>query len=63
MYDPEDVQQLAERSRLKLDYIKRDEEFIDSKLDEKVNRKFATAVITRQLHLRIIHNFNFKAAD
>lgn len=47
MYNPEDVEELVKNSDFKLNEIIRDTEFVQTKLGEKMNRQFATAVLQR----------------
>lgn len=47
MYNPEDVEELVKKSHFKLEKIIRNTEFVQNKLGEKMNRQFATAVLTK----------------
>ncbi len=47
MYNPEDVEKLINNSEFELNEIARKTDFVQNKLGEKMNRKFATAVLTK----------------
>lgn len=47
MYNPEDIEELVKNSSFKLEKIIRKTDFVQNKLGEKMNRKFATAVLSK----------------
>ncbi len=47
MYNPQDIEKLVDDSEFQLNEIIRDTEFVQNKLGEKMNREFATAVLSK----------------